>query len=265
MSLFPRLYLISKETFFGMNPPKTVLSAGRVSQPEYFPRLGRKTMIESTGEIHDAADGDGYLVHAVLDRSALDSLRETNTGFLALIAARHADRPGSGAFGLTAAATADVATLDAGGRRAAAGCPYTLFNLRFEDGAFWSGIARAAGLAAAGSLADEVTFARTAVFLAWHLAQSSELTAALVLGMTGPVQRAWRRLPLSALDRAANAALPHLTARWGDHPRFWRQLRNAAAPLDPARANSVRMLGLQLLAAEGIGALGVHAEAGPGR
>jgi hypothetical protein len=265
MSLFPRLYLISQETFFGTNPPKTVLSAGPVSQPEYFPHLGRKIMIESSGGIHDAADGGGYLAHAVLDRSALDSLRETNTGFLALVAARHAARPGVGALGLTAAATAAVATLDAGGRRAAAGCPYTLFNLRFEDGAFWSGVARNPGLAGPGSLSDEATFARTAVFLAWHLAQSSELTAALVLGMTIPVQRAWRRLPLSALDRAASDALPHLAARWGDHPRFWRQLRNAAAPLDPGRADSVRLLGLQLLAAEGIGALGARAEAGPGQ
>jgi hypothetical protein len=222
-------------------------------------------MIESSGEIHDAPDGGGYLAHAVLDRSALDSLRETNAGFLALIGARHAAHPGVGAFGLTAAATADVATLDAGGRRAAAGCPYTLFNLRFEDGAFWSGIVRSPGLAGPGSLGDEATFARTAVFLAWHLAQNSELTAALVLGMTSPVQRAWRRLPLSALDHAASEALPHLTARWGDHPRFWRQLRSAAAPLDPGRANSVRMLGLQLLAAEGIGGLAVHAEAGPGQ
>jgi len=92
------------------------------------------------------------------------------------------------------------------------------------------------------------------VFLAWHLAQSSELTAAVVLGMTAAVQQAWRGLPLSALDRAATAALPHLAARWGGHPRFWPKLLEAAAPVDRARADSVRLLGLQLLAAEGIGA-----------
>lgn len=220
-------------------------------------------MVENIGGIHDAADGGGYLAHAVLDANALASIREANAGFLALVAERHAARRGSGAFGLTAATTADIAALDAVGRRAAAGCPYTLFNLRFEDGAFWADVARDPGLAGSGSLADEATFARTAVFLAWHLAQSSELTAALVLGMTPPVQRAWRSLPLSALDRAATVALPYLAARWGDHPGFWPKLLDAAVPADRGRGDSVRLLGLQLLAAEGISADGAHGEARP--
>ncbi len=222
-------------------------------------------MIESLSEIHDAADGSGYLAHAVLDANALDSIREANTGFLALIAERHAARPGVGVFGLTAAAAADIASLDAVGRRAAAGCPYTLFNLRFDDGAFWSAVARDPGVAGSGSLSDEATFARTAVFLAWHLARSSDLTAALVLGMTSQAHRAWRTLPLSALDRAATAALPHLAARWGDHPLFWPKLLDAAAPADRRRAATVRMLGLQLLAAEGIGAGPLHGDGRPGK
>lgn len=221
-------------------------------------------MIDSTGEIHDAADGGGYLVHAVLDASALDSIRETNTGFLSLVAQHRAARPGAGLFGLTAAAVAGIAALDASARRAAASCPYTLFNLRFEDAAFWSGIARDAGRAGSASLGEEATFARTAVFLAWHLAQSSELTAALVLGMTGPVQQAWRTLPLSAIDRAATAALPHLAARWGDHPVFWPKLVAAPALTDRARRHSVRLLGLQLLAADGIRADVAWAQSVPG-
>ena len=220
-------------------------------------------MIETSGEIHDAADGGGYLAHAVLDANALASIRETNTGFLALVAERHAARPGAGLFGLSAVATAAIASLDAVGRRAAAGCPYTLFNLRFEDGAFWSAVARDPDLAGSGCVSDEATFARTAVFLAWHLARSSELTAALVLGMTSPVQRAWRRLPLSALDRAATLALPHLAARWGDHPGFWPKLLDASAPVDGGRADSARLLGLQLMAAEGIGAAATAGEARP--
>jgi hypothetical protein len=222
-------------------------------------------MIESIDRIHDTADGGGYLAHAVLDPSALDSIRETNAGFLALVAQRHATQPGAGVFGLTAAAAAGIAALDAAGRRATASCPYTLFNLRFEDPAFWSGVVHEAGLAGSGSLADAATFARTAVFLAWHLAQSSELTAALVLGMTAPVQRAWRKLPLSALDRAATVALPHLAARWGDHPLFWPKLVEAPAPADRTRSHSVRLLGLQLLAADGIRADGTWADARSGK
>jgi hypothetical protein len=222
-------------------------------------------MSDGIGGIHDAADGGGYLAHAVLDASALDSIRETNTGFLALVAERRAARPDAGLFGLTTAAVTAIAALDAAGRRAAASCPYTLFNLRFEDAAFWSGVVREAGRAGSGSLSDEATFARTAIFLAWHLAQSSALTAALVLGMTTPVQQAWRTLPLSAIDRAATAALPHLTARWGEHPLFWPKLVEAPDAADRARRHSVRLLGLQLLAADGIRADGAWAERQPAR
>jgi len=220
-------------------------------------------MIESTGEVQDAGEG-GYRAHAVLDANALASIREANAGFLALVADGHAARPGAGVLGLTAGATAAIAALDAGGRRAAAACPYTLFNLRFEDGAFWAGVASDPALAAVGGRGDAATFARTAVFLAWHLARGSQLTAALVLGMTIPVRRAFRRLPLPALDHAASVALPELAARWGGHPGFWPKLLEAAAPADRGRADSVRLLGLQLLAAEGIGAAAARGELRPG-
>ena len=222
-------------------------------------------MIDSVGRIHDTADGEGYLAHAVLDARTLDSIRQTNEGFLALVAERHAARPAAGWFGLTRAAATRIAALDAAGRHSAASCPYTLFNLRFEDRAFWSGVVQEAGRDGAGSIADEATFARTAIFLAWHLAQRSELTAALVLGMNAPVQRAWRRLPLSAIDRAATVSLPHLAARWGDHPLFWPKLVEPAGHADGARRHSVRLLGLQLLAADGIRAEGAWAGCPPAK
>jgi hypothetical protein len=90
------------------------------------------------------------------------------------------------------------------------------------------------------------------VFLGWHLAQNNELTAALALGMTPTAREAWRGLPLSALDRAAMAALPRLEARWGTHARFWPRLLDAASEPSGARLEAVRLLGLQLLAAGGM-------------
>jgi hypothetical protein len=220
-------------------------------------------MIESSGGIHDASDGGGYLAHAVLDASAMDSIREANSGFLALVAEHHRARPAAEVFGLTAASAQGVAALDPLGRRTAASCPYTLFNLRFEDATFWSGVALEPALAGSGSVSDAATLARTAVFLGWHLAQSSELTAALVLGMTVSAQQAWRELPLSTLDRAATVALPHLAARWGDHALFWPKLLEAASLGDRARGASVRLLGLQLLAADGIRADRARAAGAP--
>ena len=55
--------------------------------------------------------------------------------------------------------------------------PYALFDLRFGDGSYWESQVAAAGAvqdAQAVSAADEriVAFSRTAIMLAWHLAQT---------------------------------------------------------------------------------------------
>ncbi|MBS0375865.1 MAG: hypothetical protein JSR73_14900 [Proteobacteria bacterium] len=203
--------------------------------------------------IHDGVDGGAYLAEAVLDPGALESIREANIAFLELVAGLVRRRPGSPAYGLGPRTAGAVARLDALGLRAAASCPYTLFDLRFDDAAFWDGVARAARAPGPGLLGDEATFGRTAVFLAWHLARSSELKAALVLGMSAKAYRTWLGLPLAVLDHAGSLALPTLSARWGSHPRFWPRLLEAVSPVDAVRAGTVRQLGLQLLAADGIG------------
>ena len=208
-------------------------------------------MIEHSGAIQDAAEG-GYLAQAVLDPAALDSVRDTNVGFLALIAQSAANAPAAPAFGLDVAVVTRIAALDAVGRRGAADYPYTLFSLRFDDASFWRGVAREPASESTVDAGGEIAFVRKAIFLAWHLARNCDLAAAIALGLGEPARQAWRALPLSALDRAATAALPHLAARWGDHRRFWPRLVEAAAPVDRLRAASVRLLGLQLLAAEGL-------------
>ena len=208
-------------------------------------------MIESGDQVQDGMVVDLYGARAVLDAAVLDALTETNSVFLTLVASHHARDPGGAPFGLVAELAADVAGLDAGARRGAAACPYTLFNLRFDDLGFWQGIVANRTRAGSGSISDEATFARTAVFLAWHLVRSNPLQASLVLGMGRPVQAVWRSLPLSALDAAATAALPHLQARWADKAAFWSKLLGTTAG-PAARADAARLLGLQLLAADGI-------------
>jgi hypothetical protein len=136
-------------------------------------------------------------------------------------------------------------------RMVVAQCPYTLFDLRFKDAAFWRASIRGSAADMPGSIAAGAAFARMGVILAWHLAQSNDLAAALVLGMTEDVKRIWRGIPLSALDRLALATLPHLAARWGRNAAFWPQLVDTA-PRAHGRAEAVRLLGLQLLAADGL-------------
>ena len=203
--------------------------------------------------VNDSGPEAAYLARGVLDAGTLDTIRQTNAAFLTLLARRRSRLPaGSAVLGLQAPLADRLAALDAAGHEAITRCPYTLFNLRFEDAAFWRGIVLDASRPTPGIVDEEANFARTAVFLAWHLAQKAEFAAALVLGMTPAVQEAWRGLPLSALDRAAMAGLAHLQVRWGGNARFWPDLLAAAEAPGAGQAERVRLLGLQLLAADGI-------------
>jgi hypothetical protein len=202
-------------------------------------------VIESVTSVRDGPESP-YTSRAVLDETALASIRETNLAFLALLAGA-----GSEALGIDPVAAARIRTLDAAALATIADCPYTLFNLRFEDADFWRGFGLETAQPWQSAATERVSFVRMAVFLAWHLARSNELAASLVLGMTPDVQRAWRSIPLSVLERAAPGVLPHLQARWGRHPTFWIKLLSTAAPATRERADAVRLLGLQLLAADG--------------
>ena len=203
--------------------------------------------------VHDGAAGP-YGSPEVLDAGTLETIRESNQGFLTLVVRRHAAQPATEVFGLSAATARAVAALDEGGHRALAGCPYTLFNLRLDDAAFWRRVAADCRDPGPDTVADEAAFVRTTLFLAWHLARNNEFAAAIALGMTPPVRRLWRRLPLPALACATSAAMPQLAARWGAQPRFWPRLLQVVTPTGRAgRHADVRLLGLQLLAAEGLG------------
>lgn len=217
-----------------------------------------------------AVEGAGtYAQRAAIDDATFETIRQANAAFLALVARRAAGDGGAAALGVPAAIAARIAAQDATTRRFAAECPYTLFNVRFEDVAYWRNVA-AGAVDATGDVrgprasaadppsrvpapwvGDEPRFVLTAVFLAWHLARHGDLCSALVLGMTPAVREVWRRLPLQALDAVAADALPQLRARWGAHPRFWPQLLEAAERPGLDHAERVRLLGLQLLATDG--------------
>jgi hypothetical protein len=207
---------------------------------------------------------NGYAQRAAIDAATFETIRQANGAFLVLVARRAG---GAEALGMPREVAARIATQDATTRRFASECPYTLFNVRFEDAAFWRGVAATAVNAANATTAagaagaeprsapwaagDEPRFVLTAVFLAWHLARHEDLSSALVLGMTPSVRDVWLGLPLQVLEALALASLPHLRARWGAHPRFWPQLLDAAERPGLDHADRVRLLGLQLLATDG--------------
>jgi hypothetical protein len=133
--------------------------------------------------------------------------------------------------------------------------PYALFDLRFGDGAFWEGeIAAAGGVqdAASGPAADErlVSFARAAIMLAWHLAQTRAASARLVLGAAPATIAAVSAMPVATVDRLARRVAPALTARFGSRTRFWLQFEGCAAQPEDRAVQLLQELGLQIQGAE---------------
>ncbi len=212
--------------------------------------MGRKAVAEISTSVQDGPER-AYVAHAVVDSLALASVHEANFAFLALLAESAASRERLDALGIDAPSARRVQGLEHGARRFLAACPYALFDLHFNDAAFWRAFALGRDPAVPAAAHAHAAFARTAVFLAWHLAQSNELAASLVLGMTAEVQRLWRGMPVSMLERAAHGAAPRLMARWGRHSTFWPKLLDSAAPSARERFEAVRLLGLQLIAADG--------------
>ncbi len=132
---------------------------------------------------------------------------------------------------------------------------YALFDLRFDDGAFWEKHIAAAGAVQDGEpglAIDEriVTFARTVIMLAWHLAQTRAPGAKLMLGMASATVAAYASLPVASFDGLARRVAPSLTARFSSRTRFWLQFEGCAANPDDNSVSALQQLGLQIQGAD---------------
>jgi hypothetical protein len=187
---------------------------------------------------------------ALLDDSTRQSIYEMNEAFLALVVERHRELPNELPFGLRASLATHLGLLDDAALRSIAACPYTLFDMAFDDLGPW----RQAAIASPVPVVSDAWrgFARMAAFFAWHLTRRDLMTVALVLGMTPATHRAWRGLPLSILDKGADRAAPRLVARWGYHRAFWQGLLAHSLHTDASPVPVSHLLGLQLLAADGL-------------
>jgi hypothetical protein len=177
-----------------------------------------------------------------LSAEILDSMRDLNHRFLDLAAARTTDW-----------VAACVAPLSTAQRAAAAGCPYALFDLRFQDDGYWCSRLRTPG---SWRVADEwaaddetVSFVRLALFYAWHVASSVGLEAQLLLWMNGGTAAAFRRITVNRLPALVATEAVHLSARWNGCTAYWSALTAAASSADAAALRRVQLYGLQLAAA----------------
>ena len=196
----------------------------------------------------------GWAQESHLSAEVLGSLRDLNHRFLDLAAGSGEWSAGTAAGAwLPAGLAGRLAPLSAAQRDAAAGCPYALFDLRFQDDGHWR---RRLQESRAWRVADEsmadgdaASFVRLALFYAWHVASSTGLKAQLLLGMNGHTAAAFRRITVNQLPALAVTEATHLTARWSECSAFWNALTAAAARADAAALRRVQLHGLQLAAA----------------
>jgi hypothetical protein len=200
-----------------------------------------------------------------LSAAALGSLRDLNHRFLDLAAAGRSDWASTRGAKLSPGLAGQLAPLSAAQRAAAAGCPYALFDLRFQDDGHWGRRLRSAGewrcaaewrSAAEWRVADEsaaaddtVSFVQLALFYAWHVASGAGLKAQLLLGMNGATATAFRGITVNQLPALVITEAVHLSARWGECTVFWSALTAAAARAEPGALRRVQLHGLQLAAA----------------
>ena len=133
--------------------------------------------------------------------------------------------------------------------------PYALFDLRFDDGAYWeSQTAVADGIQDAHPSAsvDEriVGFSRIVIMLAWHLAQTRATGARLMFGMAPATIAAIAALPVASFEGLARRVAPALTARFGSRARFWLQFEGCATHPDEKSVSVLQQLGLQIQGAD---------------
>ncbi len=182
----------------------------------------------------------------------LGALHGLNHRFLDLVSASAADWRFPRRLELPGDACDRVAPLSASQRAAAANCPYALFDLRFHDHEHWharlSSGARF-GVADETAAGETTDFVRLVLFFAWHVAESTKLSARLLLGMSERTAEAFRGAGLNRLPDLAPSEVAHLTPRWRTSGAYWSALLRAASGVDSSRLRRVQLFGLQLAAA----------------
>ncbi len=194
-----------------------------------------------------------------IPRPMLASVRELNYRFLDLIGVRARDRDSAddwsspGRAGLPREICTQIAALSDAQKKAAANCPYALFDLRFQDESYWQARLQSAAPPAVsdGAPLDDglLGFARLAIFFAWHVASAGRLQARLLLGMGDVLSGAFRDLTVGCLPALAATEAVQLTARWNGSPAYWSALARAASRPHSAGLRRIQLSGLQLAAA----------------
>ena len=192
-----------------------------------------------------------------LGSATLSVLAELNEQCLSLLAEEAAAGNPASAHPMLRELTQLWSKLDAKALKRAAACPYLLVDTGFADPQRWMWaqgrqvLERERGptvpfftLPRAGVLM------RTVLTYGWHLAQSRQSAAQLLLGMSPQCVNLVRAASLSHIGDLAEKHPAWLQPRWPQQVRIWRELLSAALAGEGSSLQRVRLRGLQILAAD---------------
>lgn len=172
-------------------------------------------------------EAPGWSKADILQPRALAAVMEANGEFLGLLAARRVAAFPDDSLGLHPRVLAALPSRSTGA--AALRLPVALFDIRFRDHQYWSTHAQASV-----SVRDHgdttgvdpacLRFVRSAVVLAWHLAQCHPAMARLSLGLEGRSLQVIRDVPVGALDGLACRVASSVRARFARRDAFWQLL-----------------------------------------
>ena len=194
---------------------------------------------------------------ALVRYEACDSLVELNAQCLELLSDQARAQPLHGSACLRSIAEI-WPTLDAGARRRAASCPYLLVDTGFSDPTRWCwfGDRQVSDLPPKSYKPSFFTVPRASaltqqVFMyAWHLAQSHDVTAQILLGIPTHCTHLISGCTLPRIHELAEQHPDWIRPRWLNHVKVWRSLLLAAASGEVVALENARMHGLQIIAGE---------------
>jgi hypothetical protein len=147
--------------------------------------------------------------------------------------------------------------LGAAALKRGAACPFLLLDTGFADASRWMWahghhvLERERGpVVPFFTVPGAAAVMRKVLTYGWHLAQSRQSAARVLLGMSAPCVQLVGSCTLSQLDDLAEKHPAWLQPRWPQHVRIWREFLLAAAEGDGRSLQRVRLWGLQMLAAE---------------
>jgi hypothetical protein len=192
----------------------------------------------------------------VLDDALLERVCELNFDYLRLLQAEHAQPHCAAQLQHFPPKLLDsIAQFDLSTMQRMARAPYTLFSLGFEDRNFWQAACEGEETLIARYAADtsvwlQGPFFAVALAFAWHVANCNSLAARVLFAMPDASNELLGATSLAQIRRIAMDYAGLLTPRWPTNPGFWPELARFAHSDDRARSQNVKLLGMQLIAAQ---------------